>query len=210
MKKITTLKIIGIGLVIFASFFFTGCATRNKTVNINGVAQTPVDLNDVIAALKVQYEIAKEQLNGIKITPDNASVTVQVTNTYTAAGDISVLIFKPTYTNKVLKSSSVTFDLQAPQADAIKSRVSLIRSNAKPDSSLAKLIISAAKAYDKLDPTPIPGLNKQDFVIDVIFSIENDANLGLTFKVLGTGVDASYEYDRAVQHELKLTCEIKQ
>ena len=50
-----------------------------------------------------------------------------------------------------------------------------ITANVTPDYSLAKLIIAAARKHASLDLKFLPGLTKQDFVIDIIFSIEKDA-----------------------------------
>ncbi|HWZ15055.1 MAG TPA: hypothetical protein VNW95_07425 [Mucilaginibacter sp.] len=196
-------KITGLCLVVFTVFVLPGCSHR--VVSINGTPQVPVDLNEVIAAMKVQFDAAKARLGGLHLIPVSASVTVQVTKAETGNGDVSVLIFKPSYTRKVVKSSSIAFDLQSPSA---ANPHMAVRRPESIDYSLADLIVASAKSYSELGPRPIPGLEKQDFVIDVVFSIENDGSAGISFKVLGMGVDAGYEYNRAVQHELKLTCKL--
>ncbi len=202
MKSNLYLKITGLCLVVLM-ILASGCSPR--VVNINGTPQVPVDLNEVISAMKVQFEAAQARLGVLHLKPVSASVTVQVTKTETGNGDVSVLIFKPSYTRKVVKSSSITFDLQSPSAANLHMAV---RRPGSIDFSLADLIVGAAKSYSELGPKPIPGLERQDFVIDVVFSIENDGSTGISFKVLGMGVDAGYEYDKAVQHELKLTCKL--
>ncbi|MBS1501514.1 MAG: hypothetical protein JST32_05600 [Bacteroidetes bacterium] len=182
------------------------CAKRNLAANAN----TSIGMDTVIAALKVQVDQANELFqhyadsvkSNEKLKLETAAVTLQTSSTNTASGSVTVLIFKPAYTNKIVRTSSLAFNLDTTPIP--KAHFMEVKPLVKTNQTMANFIYNSAVEFYNLKMSPLPGLNKQSFDIDVIFSMENDYKGELIFTVLGAGVDASYEYDKAVQHEVKL------
>jgi hypothetical protein len=191
-------------LILFAALIgLSGCSSQHRLARMGKSA--PIDLDSVIAAIQVQIGNAESRLKQGKISLNirEAVVSLQVTKTNTEGGDFQVLIFKPSGKMVAQKVTTISFDLRALKND----RVTPKESGGKINYSLADLIVASARKYDSLKADAISGLAKNNFVVDVLFSVEYDANMGLSFTLWGISADAGYELDNRVQHELVLTFE---
>lgn len=179
----------------------SGCSSQ-RTLARTGKTH-PIDLDSVIGAIQVQMTNAGSRLKQghISLNIREAVVSLQVTKTNMEGGDFQVLIFKPSGKRIAQKVTTISFDLSALKNDRIAPR----EEGHKIDYSLADLIVSAAQKYDSLKSDAITGLAKNNFVVDVLFSVEYDANMGISFTLWGISADAGYELDNRVQHELVLT-----
>jgi hypothetical protein len=190
-----------------ALLILSSCCAKRP---ISAASKSSIGLDTVISALKVQVDMANQLFQHYvdsvkskqKLKLETASIALQIASTKTATGSVTVLIFKPAYTNKIVNSSSVTFNLDTTPIP--KNHFMEVRAKHKMNYTMANFIYNSAVEFYNLNQTPLPGLNKQSFDVDVIFSVENDYTGELIFTVLGAGVDASYEYDKAIQHEIKL------
>jgi hypothetical protein len=143
----------------------------------------------ILDSAKINVQICEEQ------------VSFQVTRTNAENADFEALL---TASSKRIgqKQATMAFDLKRP---APAGGGGLAKAHFLKSSSLSDIIVAAAKQYDSVKGTLKTGLQRNNFSIDVAFSVEYDANLGFSFKLFGNGADVGLELDNAVQHELVLT-----
>jgi hypothetical protein len=201
-RVLSAVRILPVALILSAALIsLSGCSSPHQLARLGKPAS--IDLDSVIAAIQVQIGNAESRLKqgNISLKIREAVVSLQITKTNIEGGDFQVLIFKPSGKRIAQKVTTISFDLKALKNDRITPK----ESGRKIDYSLADLIVASARKYDSLKADAINGLAKDNFVVDVLFSVEYDANMGLSFTLWGISADAGYELDNKVQHELVLT-----
>ena len=176
----------------------------NPTRHLTQIQKVPVDVDSVVQELSRQYNQAKNDLKrgfGINLQIAEAAVTVKVTNTLSGGADLQLLVFKLSHKQKITKASTLTFDLkQVEPASAKKLGVS-----AEP---LSTFIIEAARKFDAISIANIPELQKDNFEIDISFIVERDTSGSIIITPVLSN-DVSADWDKSVEHDLKLVFKIK-
>lgn len=157
-------------------------------------------LEQMVTAVQDQYNKAVKILKdrNIKISITKADLTVKLSSVNTENADVTILIVKPSTKFIQTKTTSVTYELTDKTSTA-GGAASLAQNN-----KLCDLIVDAATKFNNTHPQ-IGNLTKDNFSLDIVFSVENDNAAGLTFTIWGVGADAGYEHDSSVEHELVLT-----
>jgi hypothetical protein len=163
--------------------------------------QAEPKLGEVVEAVQKEYLAALQRLKNDKITGisiTKADIALKITQKNSANSDITVWIFKPSDKYIQTRTSTVTYELSTATGGTGGANA-----HAK-NHDLQDMIYYTIKNFDGLNNT-IGGLTKNNVVLDIDFSIENDASVGLTFKILGFGTDIGGEMDHTVDQDLKLT-----
>ena len=183
--------------LLFAFSFLTSCCAGK--LPLKPLKERTLD--QVVQAVQDQYAKATIILGGknIKIDISKADLTLKISSVSTENADVTVWIIKPSTKFIQTKTTSVTYELSAD-----KSTLGSGPDKMAADDKLCNLIVDAATKFNQLHTT-IGTLTKDNFTLDIVFSIENDNSIGLTFNILGIGSDAGYEHDSSVEHELVLT-----
>jgi len=164
-------------------------------------SQNEPALNDVVTAIQHQYTTALKRLKDSGITDikiSEADLSLAVTGVISANASVKVLIFTPS--KKFIRTKTTTITYVLSEAKDAKGGAGIKLA----DNRLSDIIVSTARNFHDLNQT-IGDLTKDSFSIDLVFSIENDTSLGLSFDIIGLSVDAGAEFDKTVTHELKLT-----
>jgi len=182
-------------LLAAASLLTSCCASR---IPVKPLKERTLD--EMVAAVQEQYSKATQILEGkkIKIAVTKADLTVKLSSVSTENADVTVWIVKPSTKFIQTKTTSVTYEL----TDATDTKGGAKK--LATDDKLCNLIVDAATKFANLHTT-IGTLTKDNFSLDIVFAVENDNSATLTFTILGIGVNAGYENDRSVEHELVLT-----
>jgi hypothetical protein len=186
-------------LMLFVCAYLLSSCCAQKVPNIP--ANEP-PLDKVVSVIQQQYAQALDTLNAKKIGVEinEADLSLQVSKISSASADISVWVVKPYAKYINTRSTKVTYILKKQNVQAEKGGSGFI----PKDNSLRDLIINAATKFHNLK-TKIGDLTQDSFSLDIIFAVEWDKSITLTFKIFGQGTEAIYENDSAVQHELVLT-----
>ncbi|WP_163380173.1 hypothetical protein [Cyclobacterium sp. SYSU L10401] len=158
-------------------------------------------LQDVVSEVQRQYEQALKQLENEGITNveiTNADLTLKIAKASTVDAEIKVLIFKIGKERTQSKSTSVTYTLTKKENKAGSGKIKFT------DTDIKDVIISAAKEFNSLEVS-LGHLVKEEFEIDIVFSIYDKNAGGLSFEVWNIGVDGSANRTKSAEHQIKLT-----
>lgn len=186
-------------LTLAAACILSSCCTQK-------VVKLPNDqpkLNDVLTVVQEQYKaaldsLAKEGIKNYEIV--EAQLSLKVSKTISGDAEFSVLIFKPKASRSLSRSTTVAYKLS--KAESITGGDK--KNEQKTDNSLRDAIINATKSFNQMEKT-IGTLIKESFSLDLVFSIEEEKGVGLSFKVWGIGADLGGTFSSATEHELVLT-----
>lgn len=171
----------------------------NPAWHLTQVQRTPIDVDSVVQEVARQYNQAKNDLSrgfGINLQITEASVTVKVTETKGGGIDLQLLVFKLSHKQKFTKASTLTFDLKQVKSAASKSP----GVSAEP---LSTFIIAAAREFNKINLTNIPELQKDNFEVDIAFTVERDIS-GTIVITPTLSNDVDIDLDKSIEHDLKL------
>lgn len=186
-------------LAIIIVCLFGSCCSQK----VAGLPQKQPSLNDVVTVIQEQYQTALDSLAKAGISNyviDEAELSLKVTKTIATDAEFKVLIFKPKVSRSQERSTSVKYKLSKAENLTGGNKINKL----KKDNSLRDAIISAARSFHSLKTT-IGSLTKESFTLDLVFSIEDEGGLGLSFEIWGVGADLGGSFTNATEHELVLT-----
>src|ERR1700730_17929057 len=95
-------------------FMMSGCGSSQK-LPVASISDT-TSLESVLKILDSDYDNAMRYLGAEgKVQVCNASLTFDVSNTKTVGGDLTILVFKPGYTQTWNNETTMTFNLERPK-----------------------------------------------------------------------------------------------
>jgi hypothetical protein len=172
-----------------------------ETYQVDGIfnvlqSQVKKAENDIKADAK--YEVQLQEADAIF---DNVITTSET------AG-LSILVFKPNYTNTKKTETTVTFSLlyvasNGPQAEVAKS--SKIKFKPGQENALSNLIENAAAQFSKVIVT-LPEADKyqKNFEIDIAYTIDENGTLEINAPIGIVNIGASVSADAANTHIVKV------
>lgn len=188
-------------LLPILGLYFISCQPSRRIIEVQ---KPQIDIDSVVKEVAHQYNQAKNDLKngfGIDLQIIEAAVTVKVAITNSAGIDLQLLIFKLSHKQKLTKASTLTFDLKQVEPSPSKSPGMAIE-------PLSTFIIEAARKFNNISNNNIPELQKDNFEIDIAFTVEIDTN-GTVLITPTLSNDVNGDRDKSVEHDLKLVFKIK-
>lgn len=177
-------------------FMVSGCNTSRK-LPVASVSDT-TSLESVLQILDSDYDNAMRYLGAEgKVQVCNASVTFDVSNIKTVGGELTILVFKPGYTQSWIHETTMTFNLERPKEPRLELKPVL-----KDD--IQKAIVNAALQFYKIKNSGnLGGLVASSFSIEVDFVVTREGGLGLS--LLSDVVNAGGKIESDVTQKINLT-----
>src|SRR5579864_2359218 len=123
-------------------FMMSGCCSSHK-LPVASTSDT-TSLESVLQILDSDYDHAMRYLGAEgKVQICNASVTFDVSNTKTVGGDLTILVFKPGYTQTWNHETTMTFNLARPKEPRVDIKPVL-------NDNIQRAIVNAALQFDKI------------------------------------------------------------
>ena len=177
-------------------FMMSGCCTSHKLPVAS--ASDTTSLESVLQILDSDYVHAMRYLGAEgKVQICNASVTFDVSNTKTAGGDLTILVFKPGYTQTWNHETTMTFNLARPKEPRVEIKPVL-------NDNIQRTIVNAALQFDKIkNASNLGGLVASSFSIEVDFVVTRTGGLGLS--LLSDVVNIGGKVESDVTQKINLT-----
>ena len=199
MKKISALFIAAIVLINILS-----CSSSKLIIK-----QT-YQVDDVFTVLQSQIKKAENDINAdarYKVHLQEADAIFDNVVTTSENASLSILIFKPNYSNTKKTETTITFSLlytDKPTAHAIINEPKIKFKNGQ-ENALSALIENAAAQFSKVAIT-LPEADKyeKNFEIDIAYTIDENGTLEISAPIGIINIGASVSVDNANTHIIKV------
>jgi hypothetical protein len=182
--------------ILIMLLMMSGCCSSHK-LPVASTSDT-TSLESVLEILDSDYDNAMRYLGAEgKVQVCNASVTFDVSNTKTVGGDLTILVFKPGYTQTWNHETTMTFNLARPKEPRLELKPVL-----KDD--IQKAIVNAALQFDKIkNSSNLGGLVASSFSVEVDFVVTRTG--GLALFLLSDVVNVGGKVEGDVTQKINLT-----